>query len=235
MSHKKQNTALESITNRPGRRSRAESTRRWLLCSSYPHAVFANIGIMILRAIGEEDLDVHAQGIKAQEKMFDMLDFIRYVDIERISDKLTITVKRLILERGTTTIEDSRESHEHMVTLNIDLDPQMRIENSDTLVEYLIEQFYQVAAPGRGKQDPWYRQTWIAETKRLRGPETSRDFRDLTVRSQREKIAVENVRAALTESLSRENFHIALSTSNICCLDQSLRMRPETVPTTRRR
>ncbi len=217
---------LALIEQRPNRRTRAESTLRRLMATSYPHALFSNVALSLVKAAGETEtprlFDVAAE-LRSEEKELSFLDFPRYMELQRQGEVIHLRIKRLVIDPQMDQIKDVRHNHEALCDINIQLDhAEQRLENLHTLVEYLLREFYQVSVPHYNREKSPEHAKWEIQQKDI--VQQGASLEDVRFNTVKQTVRYAVVVKSVLDSLTKPFFHISLSTKTLTCHDQDLRV-----------
>jgi len=227
-SHKNIQSPLALIEQRPVRRTRAESTLRRLMATSYPHALFSNVAMTLVKAAGEQEtksLFDLATMLCNEEKDMSFLDFPRYMELQRVGDVIHLKVKRLVIDPDMEQIKDIRQNHEALCDINVQLD-HAEIELHDMkikdLAEYLIQEFYQVSVPHFKREKAIERAKWELQKKDIQ--QGGGSLEEVKFTTEKQTVRYADVVNSVVASLTKPFFHISLSTKTLTCHDQDLRV-----------
>lgn len=206
----------------PPRRSNGESLQGRLHASSFPHRIFADIGRHLVDRLittsEEEANDVHAVLLNEEER-FSALDYIRYVELRRDHNDITLTVKRFLLDENTVMVRDARDTHEVLCSVVFNVEDSPSLHQLDALIDYLVDVYYHTVTPRRF-QTGLDAVMWKADT-RMTAAQRSRYDTHPTQRGHSTHLDTRDVKELLQLSLNKYQFHMALTPRCIQLFDQS--------------
>lgn len=214
----------DSMLANKSRRSKAESALRRLMYTSYPHAMFSNIVLMILKGAQADEgtLLETADILEGVEDDYHLFDFPRYFEIKREGDIVTVTVKRMSgLE--DTSVKDTRDNHEELRSVSMDIGSEMVLTNPHDIATYLINRLFFVVLTPKHRPKDINDMVWTYYVKSLRLDEGER-LSDLRCEKKKNKLHHKGVVAAIAHSLTKPQFLITLTPRTLTCHDQDIKI-----------
>jgi hypothetical protein len=195
-----------------------------LMASSYPHATLANLTLELSRMGGVEkgELERVSEELRDMERSFDMMDFIRCVEIKRNQERVTVVVKRLKITPSMQTIKDTQLHHEPLTSSNIDVGEGLVLADTEAMAKTLLDAFHrtQVKQPAVGRaieQSLWVQRRKDPDSSAVSPEGACNKFIDL-------KIDFSQAGTLIKASLDKDKFHLILTQDTILLLDQETRL-----------
>ena len=194
---------------KPDRRLRPETLLRLLIATSYPHNTLSNLVIALSNglSLSNERLEEVSNALNAVEKEYDMLDFVRCIELRRDTGHIKVIAKCLHLDPNSKSIVDNSETH--YVRFNIDLYTNSinDVVESSEQVSKLLLNYFSRSQSKLGKHVDVDAIEWSSKCKSLI-----------------KNITTQEVLTILEKTLSLSRFNIVLTQSAILLPDQRLRL-----------
>lgn len=218
------------IKNTQNRRCRPETLLRLLISTSYPQATFSELSLLFTEAVLQLDVDDEdaetnylsslesdATHLRSIEKTFDMLDFIRCIDISKYEDSIKLRFKVLDFDPNLEKIVDSKNTH--VVAATVTLDPTVLTEpHLELITNYLLKLFHNTQRKSKHVGNLLTEVKWRCRT-RIR---ESADIPNTTTEDT--KPTLDEVKDIVKTSLSKDTFNLILTQNALLLSDQSKRI-----------
>lgn len=216
---------LSLILERPGRRSRAEFILRELVSSSYNHSLLGNLIVSIAQQAEytSAQLTEVAGKFEAAENSFNILDFIRCIEVRRSGATITVVIKSLKTDLNITRIEDSRHNHEFMGSGSVELpDLNYELPQPEKIAELLLASFYNILVRYRKRVPTLNDSTWFCREKTTVIPGAG--VKTPTYNYSDVKVDYAQAIELVTTSLRNPRFHLILTHDTFMMQDQNKRL-----------
>lgn len=215
---------LELIEEKPTRRSRAETILKMLTSSSYPHAFLANLAVGLAREMGnysDNDLKDLAVDLRQEEKRFDMLDFVRVVDLRRKGDTLEIRAKKPKAIVINKTYVDNPATQHVFYQKTVKFSGITDTSDLSCIAHMIMMAHYRTQVLGPKRHDIATGHTWYIKTKTIStvGPA----LKDMRKTTNEIKASPTDVIRRIVKSLKNEKMSISMGPKAIILRDQSSR------------
>lgn len=215
--------SLSIIVERPDRRSRSEMILRDLLSTSYSHNLLSNLVIFLAKEVGytDEELQATAEVFKAAENEYNLLDFVRCIEIRKLDDTIQLVMKSLKIDIEMPRIDDDRKNHEYMARGVVELPSATYVlPNPSLFSEKLLKAFYGTQVRHRQTGQSLQKSVWVCREKK--GVSTPSGGGAFSYNDQ--NVSFEQAIEILNESLQLPKFQILLTHNTILLQDQKKRL-----------
>lgn len=208
------------IKNNRNRRCRPETLLRLLISTSYPQSSFAEVSLLFTEASGicePEDLEHSAEQLRGVERNFDMLDFVRCIEINKHQDVVKLNLKTLDFNPEATNIVDSKDTH--VVAATTSIPSELLLEGHlNIIAEYMLNLFYSTQRKNKVGTVDLDKVHWRCRTR-----QTSKgEHKDQIITDT--KPSFDEVIEILKESLRKDKFGLILTQNALLLTDQRKRI-----------
>ncbi len=208
------------IRNNKNRKCRPETLLRLLISTSYPQACFAEVSLMFTEASGvtePEALEESAEQLREVEKQFDMLDFVRCIEINKYEDSIKLNLKTLDFDPHATNIVDSKDTHLVAASTTIHA-VNLETDRLEEIARYILTLFYGTQRKNKVAPVDLDKINWRCRTRQT----NKGQYQDQTVTDTKPSNC--EVIEMLKESLGKERFGIILTQNALLITDQRKRI-----------
>lgn len=208
------------IKTSENRRCRPETLLRLLISTSYPQSTFSELALLFTEAttkLEPVDLEADSTFLRSIEKSFDMLDFIRCIDISKYDDSIKLRIKFLDFDPTLEKIVDSKDTHVVGTTVSF---PSVTLVEPDleVITTYLLKLFYTTQRKSKNNQVNLNAVKWHCRTRsRINNDGTNITVEDI-------KPTLVEVKEIVKQSLRKPTFNLILTQNALLLSDQSKRI-----------